>query len=208
MVDLAALRSAVPGVLEKAAGDWQAIGDRFGSQVTAFRSDVVQPLFGEGAWIGQAADAANASLEGLSGELAVTHEYTATMTSLLRDAVSGIRDAQALLHAAENIAAANRLVIGPDGSVSEAPMPPLAPGASSGGPVLTQAPSPAASEVSDLVGRALSLANEVDARVTAGLQQIQRFASRTAGAQQHAAARRPECLTTRRCHPRAPAQPR
>lgn len=189
MVDLAALRSAAPGLLEKAAGDWQAIGDRLGTQITAFRTDVLQPLFIDGAWAGQAAGAANTNLQALSQELTVTREYTATMASLLRDAATGIRDAQALLTAAGNLAAASRLVIGPDGSVTETAMPPLVGGASPAGPVWAQAPSPAASEVSDLIGRALTLANEVDARIAAGLQRVGAFASGTAGTQQQAAAR-------------------
>ena len=47
------------------------------------------------------------------------------MATLLRDAASGVRDAQSVLRAAEEVAAQNRLTIGPDGSVSASSPPPL-----------------------------------------------------------------------------------
>src|ERR1035441_2077235 len=95
--------------------------------------------------------------------------------SLLRDAASGIGDAQSVLRAAEDLAAQNKLTIGADGSVSAEPAPPLLAGA---GPasLLVQAPSPAAGEVADLVGRALSVADDVDTQITARLVELGKFA--------------------------------
>ena len=175
MVDVAALRSAQPDLLERAAGEWQMLGGRAGSQVTALRGEVMGQLFGAGEWTGMAADAASASLGSLSGQLSVTGEYAAAMASLLRDAASGIGDAQSVLRAAEDLAAQNKLTIGADGSVSAEPAPPLLAGA---GPasLLVQAPSPAAGEVADLVGRALSVADDVDTQITARLVELGKFA--------------------------------
>jgi Alpha/beta hydrolase len=96
MVDVAALRLAQPGLLERAAGEWQMLGGRAGSQVTALHGEVMGPLFGAGEWTGMAADAASASLSSLARRLSVTGEYAAAMASLLRDAASGIGDAQSL----------------------------------------------------------------------------------------------------------------
>jgi hypothetical protein len=108
MVDVAALRLAQPGLLERAAGEWQMLGGRAGSQVTALHGEVMGPLFGAGEWTGMAADAASASLGSLSGQMSVTGEYAAAMASLLRDAASGIGDAQSVLREAENLAARSK----------------------------------------------------------------------------------------------------
>lgn len=175
MVDVAALRSAQPDLLERAAGEWQMLGGRAGSQVTALHSDVMGPLFGAGEWTGMAADAASASLSSLARQLSVTGEYAATMASLLRDAASGIGDAQSVLREAENLAARSKLTIGADGSVSAEPAPPLLGGP---GPVslLAEAPSAAAGEVADLVARALTVADDVDKQITARLAELGKFA--------------------------------
>jgi Alpha/beta hydrolase len=186
MVDLAALRSAQPDLLNSAAGDWQALGARLGSQVTALQAEVMEPLFGTGDWTGIAANAASASLDNLSKQLSVTEDYAATMTSLLHDAAGGVRDAQSWLQAAENLAAQNRLTIGADGTVSAAPAPPLV---RSGSASLVEAPSPAMGEVADLVGRALTVANDVDAQITARLLELQKFAGASAVSQLHGADR-------------------
>jgi hypothetical protein len=178
MVDLAALRSAQPGLLDSAAGDWQALGARLGSQVTALQAEVMEPLFGTGDWTGMAANAANASLDNLSKQLSVTQDYAATMTSLLHDAAGGVRDAQSWLQAAENLAAQNRLTIGGDGTVSAPPAPPLV--GSGSASLLVVAPSPAMGEVADLVSRALAVANDVDAQITARLLELQKFAAASA----------------------------
>ena len=172
MVDLAALRSARPDLFDRAADAWSRIGAGFGTQVRALRSDVVQPLFDGSTWTGTAADAASTNLSGLSAQLDTTEEYTATMATLLRDAAAGVRDAQALLRAAEDVAARSRLMIGADGSVSASSPPPLL------GPqqmMLGEAPSPAMGEVADLVRRALAVAGEVDTQVTARLKALQTF---------------------------------
>jgi Alpha/beta hydrolase len=182
MVNVAALRAAQPGLLDRASGDWQALSTRLGSQVSALRSDVLQPLFDNGDWAGAAANAARANLSNLSGELSVTQDYAKAMTSLLRDAASGIQDAQSWLQAADNLAAQNNLTIGADGTVSAAPAPPLLAG-SQPASLLTAAPSPAIGEVADLVGRALAVADDVDAQITARLQQLQKFAETGAAGQ-------------------------
>ena len=175
MVDVAALRLAQPGLLERAAGEWQMLGGRAGSQVTALHGEVMGPLFGAGEWTGMAADAASASLSSLARRLSVTGEYAAAMASLLRDAASGIGDAQSVLRAAENLAARSKLTIGVDGSVSAEPAPPLLGGPGSAS-LLAAAPSAAAGEVADLVARALTVADEVDAQVTARLVELGKFA--------------------------------
>lgn len=179
-MDLAALRSALPDVLDRAAADWQALGDRLGTQVAAMRSEVTQPLFGSGAWVGRAADAADANLNNLAKQLGITQDDTSTMTVLLRDAAAGVRDAQSLLLAAENLAAQNRLTIGPDGSVSAAPASPLV--GSLSAPLLGEALPPAAGEVADLVRRALAVASDVDAQITARLRELQRFTGTSSAA--------------------------
>ncbi len=171
MVVLAALRSARPELLDQAAAAWSRIGAGFGNQVRALRIDVAQPLFDGTTWTGAAADAASTSLSGLSSQLGTTEEDSSTMASLLRDAAAGIRDAQSMLRAAEDVAARSRLTIGPDGSVSASPPPLLGPRQ----PLLGAAPSPAAGEVADLVRRALAVAREVDAQITARLKMLQAF---------------------------------
>ncbi len=165
MVDLAALRSARPDLLDQAAAEWSRIGAGFGKQVRALRSEA-QPLFDGTTWTGAAADAASTSLSGLSSQLGSTEEDTSTMASLLRDAAAGIRDAQAVLRAAEDVAARNRLTIGPDGSVSAGSPAPLIRQQT----MLGEAASPAAGEVADLVRRALAVAGDVDAQITARLK--------------------------------------
>ncbi len=172
MVDLAALRSARPDLLDQAAAEWSRIGAGFGNQVSALRGDVAQPLFDGTTWTGTAADAASTRLSGLSAQLDSTEEYTATMATLLRDAASGVRDAQSVLRAAEEVAAQNRLTIGPDGSVLASSPPPLM---GRQQPVLGAAPSPAMGEVADLIRRALAVAGEVDTQVTARLKALQAF---------------------------------
>jgi Alpha/beta hydrolase len=180
VVDLAALRWAQPGLLDRAADEWQMLSTRLGSQETALRSDVMQPLFGTGDWTGMAADAASASLGSLSRQLSVTQDYAATMTSLLRDAAGGVRDAQSLLRAAENLAAQNRLTIGADGGVSAEPAPPLLGGPGSAS--LLAQPPPAAGEVADLVARALSVADAVDGQITARFLDLRKFAGASSAA--------------------------
>ncbi len=81
-----------------------------------------------------------------------------------------VRDAQSVLRAAEEVAAQNRLTIGPDGSVSASSPPPLM-GAQQA--MLGAAPSPAMGEVADLVRRAMAAADEVDSQITARLQALQ-----------------------------------
>ena len=172
MVDLAALRSARPDLLDQAAAEWSSIGAGLGTQVSALQSEVAQPLFDGTTWTGMAADAASTNLTSLSTQLGTTEEYTSTMATLLRDAASGVRDAQSVLRAAEEVAAQNRLTIGPDGSVSASSPPPLM------GPqqaLLGEAPSPAMGEVADLVRRAIAVADEVDAQITARLKALQAF---------------------------------
>ena len=177
MVDLAALRSARPDLLDQAAAAWSRIGAGFGNQVRVLRSDVARPLFDGTTWTGAAADAASTSLSGLSSRLGGTEEDTSTMTSLLRDAATGVRDAQAVLRAAEDVAARSRLTIGPDGSVSAGSPPPLTRPQQA---LLGGALSGAAGEVADLVRRALAVAGEVDAQITARLKALQTFPA-TAG---------------------------
>ncbi len=172
MVDLAALRSARPDLLDQAAAEWSSIGAGFATQVSALRGDVAQPLFDGTTWTGTAADAASASLTRLTAQLGTTGQYTSTMATLLRDAAAGVRDAQSVLRAAEEVAAQNRLTIGPDGSVSASSPPPLM---GPQQPILGEAPSPAMGEVADLVRRALAVAGEVDEQITARLKALQAF---------------------------------
>jgi Alpha/beta hydrolase len=172
MVDLTALRSARPDLLDQAAGAWSRLGNDFGKQAAALRSDVVEPLFGASTWAGAAADAASANLSDLSSHLATTDDDASVMATLLRDAAAGVRDAQSVLRAAENMAAQYRLTIGPDGSVSPATPAPLT---GPQQPLPGEAPSPAAADVADLVRRALAVASEVDAQITARLKQVQAF---------------------------------
>jgi Alpha/beta hydrolase len=181
MVDLASLRSAQPGLLTQAASDWQAIGSRLDGQAAALHSDVMEPLFGAGNWIGTAANAANANLGNLAGQLSVSREYASVMSSLLQDAASGVADAQAWLRAAENLAAQNKLTIGADGSVSADPGPPLLSG--TGTTSLVDALSAAMREVADLVSQALTVADKVDAQITVRLEAVQKFAAKDAASE-------------------------
>lgn len=174
MVDLAALRSARPDLLDSAAHDWQALGAQLASQVSALNQHVTEPLFGRGGWSGPAANAANSNLANVTRQVSVTQEYAATMSSLMRDAAGGVRDAQFWLKAAESLASQNRLTISADGTVSAEVVPPLVRPAPAS---LINAPSPAESEVADLVAHALTVANKVDEQITAGLLKVQKFAA-------------------------------
>ena len=172
MVDLAALRSAEPGELDRAAGSWKDIAGQAGSQVTALRGEVIQPLASGGTWVGSAADAAVNELDTGVRQLSVTQDYAETMAALLRDAATGIGDAQAYLRAADNLAAENHLTIGTDGSVSAPAEPPLI---GSQPASLFEAPPAAVGEVSDLLRRALAIADDVDTQITARLRDLRDF---------------------------------
>lgn len=178
MVDLASLRSAQPDTLDEAARSWQTISTRLDDQVSALRKNVISPLTDPGTWTGSAAGAAVTDLDGRTRDLIVTREYADTMTAVMRDAATGVSDAQAYLRAADDLAASNHLTIGSDGSVAEAAQPPLL-GAEPAS--LLQAPPPAAEEVSALIKRAVALADQVDAQITARLRQIGQFAGAQTG---------------------------
>jgi len=170
-MDLATLRAAQPDQLQRAAEDWEAAGNRFGKLSAEFRTQT-GTLF-DGAWAGTAADAASASLSGLSARLTATTEDMAAMAALYRDAGMGVSDAQALLRTAEDLAASNGLVIGPGGEVSLAA--PVVAGAGARlaeSEAMVTAMPPAAQQVADLVARALALAGEVDKQVSALLTRL------------------------------------
>ena len=115
-MDLATLRAAQPDQLQRAAQDWDAAASRLEKLSADFRTQT-GTLF-EGSWAGAAADAARASLSGMSARLTATNGDMAAMAALYRDAAMGVCDAQALLRTAEDLAASNGLVIGASGEVS------------------------------------------------------------------------------------------
>lgn len=99
------------------------------------------------------------------------------MAAVLRDAAIGIADAQACLKAAEDLADRHQLALGPDGAVASR-HPAAAPGIAAG---FIQAASAAEAEVSALVQRALSVAAETDAQITARLREIGLFEGTATG---------------------------
>lgn len=174
MVDLTSLRSARPEALQSEARTWQALSAQLDTRISGMKSDVITPLRED--WSGRAATAALASLNGRTEDLVAVREYADTMAAVLRDAATGVADAQACLRAAENLAAHDRLTIGADGSVAAQAAPPaLADAAEPPAEALLHAPPPGAAEASDLVHRALSIATETDTQVTARLKAIGHF---------------------------------
>jgi pimeloyl-ACP methyl ester carboxylesterase len=170
-MDLATLRAAQPDQLQRAAQDWDAACSRLEKLAAEFRAQT-GTLF-EGSWAGAAADAASASLSGLSARLTATSGDMAAMAALYRDAAMGVSGAQALLRTAEDLAASNGLVIGASGEVSLAAPAVAAAGARLPGPgAMITAMPPAAQEAADLVARALALAGEVDHQVSAQLARL------------------------------------
>ena len=178
-MDLATLRAAQPDQLQRAAQDWEAAGTRFEKLSAEFRSQT-GTLF-EGSWTGAAADAAGASLSGLSARLTATIEDMAAMAALYRDAATGVSGAQALLRAAEDLAASHGLVIEASGEVTLAAPPGAAARLAGSGAMITAVP-PAAQAVADLVGRALARAGEVDNQVSAQLARLPGSAAAVAAA--------------------------
>ena len=179
-MDLATLRAAQPDLLEKAAAQWQSAAGQLG-QISHNFAAQTEPLF-LSSWTGQAADAANTRLSAVSGQLTAATADMNAMAAVYRDAATGISDAQALLHTAEDLAASNGLAIGPGGGVS------LARPAFSGllghvaleeQALFAQLP-PAADEVTSLVAKALALADDVDSLVSAQLARLPGSASAVA----------------------------
>src|SRR5215472_13887208 len=151
-MDLATLRAAQPDQLQRAAQDWEAAGNRLEKLSAELRAQT-GTLF-EGSWAGAAADAASASLSGLSARVTATGGDMAAMAALYRDAATGVSDAQALLRTAEDLAASHGLVIEASGEVTlGVPIGAGAPLAES--EAMVTAIPPAAQAVADLVGRAL-----------------------------------------------------
>lgn len=165
-MDLTTLRAAQPGLLDKAAARWQSAAGRLGQIAQEFSAQTA-PLFTT-SWAGQAADAASTSLSALLRQLTAAAADMEAMAAVYRDAAMGVAGAQALLKAAQDLAGANGLAIGPAGAVSVA-VPALP------GPVKRGAeqeidfskPPPAAGQVATLAAEALRLAGEVDSQVTA-----------------------------------------
>jgi pimeloyl-ACP methyl ester carboxylesterase len=170
-VDLATLRAAQPDLLEKAAGSWQSAAGRL-RQISEEFSEQTGPLFTI-SWAGVAADAASPSLSALLGQLTAAAADMDAMAAVYRDAAMGVSGAQAILKAAQDLAAANGLAIGPGGEVSTA-VPSLP------GPLRRMAEEeaadsalpPAAGEVASLVTKALRLAGEVDSQVSAQIARL------------------------------------
>ncbi len=170
-MDLTTLRAAQPDQLQRAAQDWESAGNRFGKLSAEFRAQT-GTLF-DGSWMGAAADAASASLSGLSARLTAATGDMAAMAALYRNAAMGVSDAQALLRTAEDFAASNGLVIGASGEVTLAAPPVAGAGARlAESEAMVTAMPPAAYQVADLVGRALALAGEVDSQVSAQLARL------------------------------------
>ena len=171
-MDLATLRAAQPARLEKAAAEWQSAASQLGQISHQFTAQT-DPLF-LSSWTGQAADAASTSLSAISGELTTTAANMNAMAAVYRDAAMGISDAQALLRAAQDLAATSGLAIGPGGDVSLAR--PVLPGPLEHAAAAEQAAflqlPPAAGEVTGLVAKALQLAGEVDSQVSAQLARL------------------------------------
>lgn len=179
MVDITTLRSARPDTLDDAARSWQAISAGLDMRVSGLKREVIAPLRDD--WSGRAAEAAVTALDGRAQDLAVTREYADTMAAVMRDAATGVADAQACLKAAEDLAARNDLTIGPDGSVlPRSPVVALG-GAMPRAEALLRAPPPMAGEVSALVKRALEVAGETDTQITARLRAIGLFTGTTTG---------------------------
>ncbi|MBO0806125.1 MAG: hypothetical protein J2P25_24015 [Nocardiopsaceae bacterium] len=175
MVDVPTLRSARPEALDEAARSWQAISDRIDAQASALRKDVIAPVEDPGNWSGAAQRAAATTLDKDARDVIATREYADAMAAVLRDAAAGVGDARAYLSVADELASKNHLTIAPDGSVTSTL--PSTPGTDQ----LLQAARPAEEEVSALVKRALAVANETDARVTARLKEIGQFTGANSG---------------------------
>jgi hypothetical protein len=180
-MDLTVLLAAQPGLLQRAAGDWESAGSRLGRLSAEFRTQT-EALF-DGSWVGSAADAASTNLSALLSGLTAMTEDMAAMAAVYRDAAMGVSDAQALLRAAEDLAASNGLVIGAGGDVSlAAPVVAGAGARMAAGEAMITAMPPAAGEVADLVARALALAGEVDNQVSAQLGRLPGSAAAVAAA--------------------------
>src|SRR5262249_6258339 len=97
--------------------------------------------------------------------LLVIREYADTMALVMRDAATGVEDAQAVLRTAEDLAAASHVTIGADGSVTAQ------------GPMA----GPAEARGSALVQGAPAIAAETDAQITARLRAVGLFSGASTG---------------------------
>jgi hypothetical protein len=176
VVDVTALAAAEPGLWAEASADWQALGVDLGQASEQINSDVAEMISGD-YWTGTAATKARERVTNVVNAFEAAHGEVSAVSDVLEGLAEAMTICQQTLAEAQDLARQHSLIIGGDGTVTAAFIPPELPGAVTA--PLTEPVNPAAVQVQELVNQALQRATDVDQLAAKELRKLARDTGQT-----------------------------